>query len=101
MSGYGADESNREEPSSPSKSLENPDSKVDDPSSTTEPEREVNVKIFSTSRPKDAFDGVGKGVGNILKGTLGGAALILSAPVAGGNQTFRYHPYHLCSYLHM
>lgn len=40
-------------------------------------------KLFSTSRPKDALDGMGKGLGNVLKGTLGGAAMILSAPVAG------------------
>lgn len=39
--------------------------------------------IFSMSKPRHAADGFGKGVGNILKGTLGGAALIVTAPIAG------------------
>eukprot|EP00596_Hydrurales_sp_CCMP1899_P000062 CAMPEP_0119043032 /NCGR_PEP_ID=MMETSP1177-20130426/16361_1 /TAXON_ID=2985 /ORGANISM="Ochromonas sp, Strain CCMP1899" /LENGTH=618 /DNA_ID=CAMNT_0007010211 /DNA_START=212 /DNA_END=2068 /DNA_ORIENTATION=+ len=40
-------------------------------------------KIFSTSKPKDALDGFGKGTGNILKGVLGGAAIMVSAPIKG------------------
>jgi hypothetical protein len=39
--------------------------------------------IFSTSKPKDAMDGMGKGFGNILKGVVGGAAIIVSAPIKG------------------
>jgi curved DNA-binding protein CbpA len=49
----------------------------------TENDLQNAPKLFSTSRPKDALDGMGKGLGNVLKGTLGGAAMILSAPVAG------------------
>eukprot|EP00595_Chromulina_sp_UTEXLB2642_P000504 CAMPEP_0196761308 /NCGR_PEP_ID=MMETSP1095-20130614/496_1 /TAXON_ID=96789 ORGANISM="Chromulina nebulosa, Strain UTEXLB2642" /NCGR_SAMPLE_ID=MMETSP1095 /ASSEMBLY_ACC=CAM_ASM_000446 /LENGTH=152 /DNA_ID=CAMNT_0042110661 /DNA_START=76 /DNA_END=531 /DNA_ORIENTATION=- len=43
-------------------------------------------QFFSTSRPKDALDGVGKGVGNILKGAFGAVGMVLTAPVAGAYQ---------------
>eukprot|EP01035_Chromulina_nebulosa_P019121 gene19121-24957_t len=43
-------------------------------------------QFFSTSRPKDAIDGVGKGVGNILKGAFGAVGMVLTAPVAGAYQ---------------
>ena len=39
--------------------------------------------IFYLKRPKDVAEGVGQGVGNILKGALGGAALLVSAPIKG------------------
>lgn len=39
--------------------------------------------IFYTSRPRHALDGFAKGAGNILTGTLGGAAMIVGAPIAG------------------
>jgi uncharacterized protein involved in propanediol utilization len=42
--------------------------------------------MFSTSKPKDAIDGMGKGVGNILKGALSGAAILVSAPIKGWTQ---------------
>ena len=34
-------------------------------------------------RPKNVVDGLGSGVGNILKGTLGGAAVLVGAPIKG------------------
>jgi hypothetical protein len=37
--------------------------------------------LFNISKPKDIRDGLGNGLSNILKGTLGGAALIVSAPI--------------------
>ena len=43
----------------------------------------VGINIFSTHAPKNAVDGAWKGTGNILKGALGGAALMISAPVSG------------------
>lgn len=39
--------------------------------------------LFSLKRPKDIRDGLGSGVGNILKGALGGAALLVTAPIKG------------------
>jgi len=39
--------------------------------------------IFYLKRPKDVAEGVGQGVGNILKGAIGGAALLVSAPIKG------------------
>lgn len=39
--------------------------------------------VFSLKRPKDIREGLGQGVGNILKGALGGAALLVSAPIKG------------------
>lgn len=42
--------------------------------------------VFTTARPKHAIDGILKGTGNILTGTLAGAAMIVSAPVAGANK---------------
>lgn len=39
--------------------------------------------LFSLKRPKDVREGLGQGVGNILKGALGGAALLVSAPIKG------------------
>jgi hypothetical protein len=41
------------------------------------------IQPFSTSTPKDAADGVLKGVSNVLKGGLGAVAMILVAPVKG------------------
>ena len=39
-----------------------------------------DIKIFSVSVPKDAMDGAQKGLGNIVKGVLGGAAILIAAP---------------------
>lgn len=39
--------------------------------------------VFSLKRPKDIREGLGQGVGNILKGALGGAALLVTAPIKG------------------
>lgn len=39
--------------------------------------------FFSTSKPKHALDGFSQGAGNVLKGALGGAAMIVAAPVQG------------------
>mmetsp|Transcript_22556 Transcript_22556/g.45386 ORF Transcript_22556/g.45386 Transcript_22556/m.45386 type:complete len:612 (+) Transcript_22556:55-1890(+) len=39
--------------------------------------------VFSLKRPKDIREGLSGGVGNILKGALGGAALLVSAPIKG------------------
>lgn len=39
--------------------------------------------VFYTSKPKHALDGFAKGAGNILTGALGGAAMIVGAPIAG------------------
>jgi hypothetical protein len=39
-------------------------------------------KIFSTSKPRDAAEGFTKGGGNFLKGLVGGAALVVGAPIA-------------------
>eukprot|EP00607_Mallomonas_marina_P008810 CAMPEP_0182417468 /NCGR_PEP_ID=MMETSP1167-20130531/1956_1 /TAXON_ID=2988 /ORGANISM="Mallomonas Sp, Strain CCMP3275" /LENGTH=619 /DNA_ID=CAMNT_0024591077 /DNA_START=366 /DNA_END=2225 /DNA_ORIENTATION=+ len=46
-------------------------------------DEEGGPNIFSVNRPKNAIDGTYKGAGNILKGALGGAALLVSAPVHG------------------
>jgi len=39
--------------------------------------------FYSLDKPKDALSGTSQGVGNILKGALGGAALMVSAPIKG------------------
>lgn len=39
--------------------------------------------IFSLNKPKDIRDGLSSGAGNMLKGALGGAALMVSAPIKG------------------
>jgi DnaJ-domain-containing protein 1 len=41
------------------------------------------AKMFSTGRPKDAVAGAAGGIGNILKGVIGGAALLVAAPLKG------------------
>ena len=41
------------------------------------------LEIYDTKRPKHIVDGVAKGTGNILKGAVGGVALMLGAPVKG------------------
>eukprot|EP01041_Mallomonas_annulata_P001668 gene1668-3224_t len=53
------------------------------PPPTTEDEDSAGMHIFSTSKPRNAIDGTYKGAGNILKGAIGGAALLVSAPVQG------------------
>ena len=40
------------------------------------------TKIFSTSKPRDAMEGFSKGGGNFMKGLVGGAALVVGAPIA-------------------
>lgn len=40
------------------------------------------TKIFSTSKPRDVAEGFSKGGGNFLKGLVGGAALVVGAPIA-------------------
>lgn len=37
--------------------------------------------VFSMNKPRDAADGMGKGVSNIAGGVLGGVAFLLAAPV--------------------
>lgn len=44
---------------------------------------EAGESVFYLKRPKDIREGLGQGVGNVLKGTLGGTALLLTAPVKG------------------
>lgn len=39
--------------------------------------------FYSLDKPKDALSGTSQGFGNILKGALGGAALMVSAPIKG------------------
>lgn len=39
--------------------------------------------FYNLDKPRDALSGTSKGFGNILKGTLGGAALMVSAPIKG------------------
>jgi hypothetical protein len=39
--------------------------------------------IFSTSKPKDALDGLAKGAGNVAKGFALGATLLVAAPMKG------------------
>lgn len=41
------------------------------------------LEIYDTKRPKHIVDGMAKGTGNILKGAVGGVALMLGAPVKG------------------
>ena len=41
------------------------------------------ASFYSLDKPKDAISGTTQGVGNILKGALGGAALMVSAPIKG------------------
>lgn len=48
-----------------------------------EEDYESEDSLFSLRRPKDIREGFGSGVGNILKGTLGGAALLVTAPIKG------------------
>lgn len=42
-----------------------------------------DMELYNTTRPKHVLDGVAKGAGNILKGTLGGVAMMVGAPVKG------------------
>jgi hypothetical protein len=44
---------------------------------------------FSTSKPRHAADGFAKGASNILTGALAGAALLVSAPIAGAYEAAR------------
>jgi hypothetical protein len=39
--------------------------------------------FYSLDKPKDALSGTSQGFGNILKGAVGGAALMISAPIKG------------------
>eukprot|EP01031_Cornospumella_fuschlensis_P041395 gene41395-50511_t len=39
--------------------------------------------LFNFKRPKDIRDGLGSGISNMLKGAVGGAAMILTAPIKG------------------
>lgn len=48
--------------------------------------REIIVFRYAFLRPKDVLDGTMKGVGNILTGALSGAAMMVTAPVAGAYQ---------------
>lgn len=42
--------------------------------------------IFYTKKPKHAVEGIGQGIGNTIKGVVGGAAIFVGAPVAGFKQ---------------
>ena len=39
--------------------------------------------FFNTKKPKDFRDGLSSGIGNIVKGTLSGAAVFVGAPIKG------------------
>jgi len=41
-----------------------------------------SASLYNLDRPRDALDGMGKGLGNIAKGVFGGAALMVFAPIA-------------------
>ena len=45
-----------------------------------------NEKLFYMSRPKHCVDGISQGVGNILSGALGGAAMLITSPIIGAYQ---------------
>lgn len=47
-------------------------------------EGDSGLGIFSTSRPRDAVDGLSKGLGNAFKGLFGGVAMMVAAPVQQG-----------------
>ena len=47
------------------------------------PEYDEDGSIFSLNKPKDIRDGLSSGAGNMLKGALGGAALMVTAPIKG------------------
>lgn len=51
--------------------------------SPTPAELEMSDGIFNFTRPKDIRDGLSNGVTNILKGAVGGAAMIVTAPIKG------------------
>jgi hypothetical protein len=55
------------------------------PAANAKPEEEYQPEdsVFTLKRPKDIREGLSGGVGNILKGALGGAALLVSAPIKG------------------
>lgn len=42
---------------------------------------EMGGSIFSIKRPKDIREGLGQGVANIAKGAVGGAAILVGAPI--------------------
>ena len=51
-----------------------------------EGEETPGMNFFSTSTPRDATDGFGKGLGNIAKGVLGGATMMVAAPIQGARE---------------
>ena len=55
-----------------------------DTSGVGEEPEETGFKYFSTSRPRDATDGLAKGAGNIAKGVFGGITMMVAAPIQGG-----------------
>lgn len=61
------------------------DKKPDEVAKQEKPEEDYSAEdsVFSLKRPKDIREGLGQGVGNILKGAFGGAALLVSAPIKG------------------
>ena len=63
----------------------NPNAEVVDPSKNSEGEEvpAAGTNFFSTSKPRDASDGLGKGLGNIAKGVFGGATMMVAAPIQG------------------
>ena len=46
-------------------------------------EQGLENSIFTLKRPKDIRDGFGYGASNIIKGALGGAAILVGAPIKG------------------
>ena len=44
------------------------------------------LNFFSTSKPRDATDGLGKGLGNIAKGVFGGVTMMIAAPIQGARE---------------
>jgi hypothetical protein len=61
------------------------DAKAETKPEEAKPEEEFDPEdsVFSLKRPKDIREGLYSGVGNILKGAVGGAALIVTAPIKG------------------
>jgi curved DNA-binding protein CbpA len=61
---------------------EDEDMKKEDKNVGDEPDME-QISLFSLEKPRDALSGAADGAGNILKGAIGGVALMVSAPVKG------------------
>ena len=68
------------------KNIASLETEVIDDTSLQTPEEQPAIDpgmIFSTKRPKNAFHGGLSAVSNVVTGAVGGAALMVGAPVAG------------------